>query len=159
MFYSFILVPDDYTHIFNATEYNVTVFQKDATEDSTLLYFKIFIKENVVTDLGILILVSDTHPFLIGSSGSLNTIYPIDTVDEIQIIEDTIVAGNDVEVGVHTFALTARVVISGVLQEEVVNVIINVKGKKYGFEVYRNANYYNSFKKTENILIFIWLMM
>ena len=131
MFYSFILVPDSYTHIFNATEYNVTVFQKDATEDSTLLYFKIFIAANVVTDLNILILVSDTHPFLIGSAGSLNTLYPLSIVDEVQIIEDTIVAGSDLEVGVHTFALTARVVISEVIQEEVVNVIINVKGKRY----------------------------
>ena len=131
MFYSFILVPDDYTRIFNATEYSVAVFQKDATEDSTLLYFKIFIAANVVTDLNILILVSDTHPFLIGSAGSLNTLYPLSIVDEVQIIEDTIVAGSDLEVGVHTFALTARVVISGVTQEEVVNVTINVKGKKY----------------------------
>ena len=152
-------MPDDYTYIFNATEYSVAVFQKDATEDSTLLYFKIFIEANLVTDIGILILVSDTHPFLIGSSGSLNRLYSINNVGEVQIIEDTIVAGNDLEVGVYTFALTARVVISGVTQEEVVNVTINVKGKKYGFEVYRNANYYNSFKKTENILIFIWLMM
>ena len=124
-------MPDDYTYIFNATEYNVTVFQKDATEDSTLLYFKIFIAANLVTDLNILILVSDSHPFLIGTTGSLNHLYPLNIVDEVQIIEETIVAGNDLEVGVHTFSLTARVVISDVTQEEVVNVIINVKGKKY----------------------------
>ena len=129
LFYSFILVPDDYIHIFNATEYNVAVFQKDATEDSTLLYFKIFIEANVVTHSDILILVSHTHPFLIGSSDSLNTLYPIDNVNEVQIIEDTIVAGNDLEVDVYTFALTARVVISGVFEEEVVNVNINVKCK------------------------------
>ena len=137
LFYSFILVPDNYTYIFNATEYNVTVFQKEATEDSTLLYFKIFITANVGTDINILILVSDTHPFLIGSSGSLNTLYPVNNVDEVQIIEDTIVAGSDLEVDVYTFVLTARVVIPGIPQEDV-NVIINVKGKKYGFEVYRS---------------------
>ena len=154
MFYSFILVPDNYKHIFNATEYNVTVCQNDATEDSTLLYFKIFIEANV-NDLGILILVLDTNPFIIGSSGSLNTLYPVNNVDEVQIIEDTIVAGNDLEVDVYTFALTDGVVISGLIQKEVVNVNINVKGKMYSFEAYRNANYYSSFKKTKHILIFI----
>ena len=130
MFYSFILVPDNYTHIFNATEYNVTVFQTDATEDSTLLYFKIFIKANVLTT-DILILTSESPIFLIGSSGSASVIYPVDDVTELQIIEDTIVAGSDLKVDVYTFDLTARVVISGVIQEEVVNVNINVKGKKY----------------------------
>ena len=93
-------------------------------------------------DLGILLLVLDTNPFIIGSSGSLNTLYPVNNVDEVQIIEDTIVAGKDLEVDVYTFALTDGVVISGLIQEEVVNVNINVKGKKYSFEAYRNANYY-----------------
>ena len=131
MFYSFILVPDDYTHIFNATEYNVTVFQKDATEDSTLLYFKIFIKANVLTLSDILFLILEDPIFVFGSSGGVSDIYPVNDVTELQIIEDTIVAGSDLEVDVYTFDLTARAVISGVIQEEVVNVNINVKGKKY----------------------------
>ena len=132
LFYSFILVPDDYTQMFNATKYNVTVFQKDATEDSTLLYFKIFIKENVLDPLDILFLISEDPSFLIGSSGgAVSDIYPVDDVTELQIIEDTIIAGSDLEVDVYTFNLSARVIISGVIKEEVVNVNINVKGKKY----------------------------
>ena len=124
-------MPDNYIQFFNATKYNVAVFKTDATEDSILFYFNVFIKENVLDPPDILFLTSESPIFLIGSSGSVSLIYTVDDVTELQIIEDTIIPENDLEVGVYTFDLTARVSISGVIQEEVVNVNITVKGKKY----------------------------
>ena len=127
MFYSFILVPDDYTHIFNATEYNVTVFQKDSTEASILLYLKIFVKENVLTSHDVLTLASQNPLFLIGSSYNHTALYPVDDVDELQTIEDSIIAGSDIEIGVYEFDLRAISVNTDV---EVVKVIIIVEGKE-----------------------------
>ena len=128
LFYSFILVPDDYTHIFNATEYNVTVFQSDFTEASILLYLKIFVKENVLKSHDVLTLASQNPLFLIGSSYNHIALYPVDDVDELQIIEDSIIAGSDLEIGVYKFDLRATFTVN--TDVEVVKVIIIVEGKE-----------------------------
>ena len=126
LFYSFILVPDDYTHIFNATEYNV--FQSDSTEASILLYLKIFVKENVLTSHDVLTLASQNPLFLIGSSYNHTALYPVDDVNELQIIEDSIIAGSDLEIGVYEFDLRATFTVN--TDVEVVKVIIIVEGKE-----------------------------
>jgi len=100
----------------------------------------VFIKENVLTIPDVMFLVSENPLFLLGSSGSPDSdIILVDDVDQLQIIEDTIVTGGDLVPGVYEFRLTARVIISGVLTEEVVNVTINIKGKKYGISIIKKC--------------------
>ena len=51
-------------------------------------------------------------------------------MNNLQIIEDTIIPSSDLEVGVYKFDLTTRVAIGFQIHKEVVKVIVNVKGKE-----------------------------
>ena len=135
-FFALLVVPDNFTMMYNATRYEVTVEVIENVPVGTDLFtFAFFVNNNTLTDsfgiggtVAFTLFAEGETNFQFTSNGGIGDVIAGLHTEEFNVVVFTVEAGNDIAVGFYRGEILTDPI--GLDQTPVVNFTVNVSGKR-----------------------------
>ena len=136
LFALLVVVPDNFTMMYNATRYEVTVeVIENVPEGTDLFTFAFFVNNNTLTDffdlggaVAFTIVAEGVTNFQFSSIGGIGEVVSGLHTEEFNVVVLTVEASNDIAVGFYRGEIRTNAI--GLDQSPVVNFTVNVSGKR-----------------------------